>query len=322
MLRMLPDDNEDPSSTVAPGVAGAQERPESRNPPSSSGGGLIERAKSLIFGNNGGNRNDNALREAIEEYIEETPDSEADEVSAHERQLLSNILHLRDVKVYDIMVPRADISAIEVDTAKDELLEIMAEKQFSRFPVYRGTLDEVLGTVHIKDIITAMAKGRKIRLKDLLTDIPIVSPSLPILDLLLEMRRTRRHIALVVDEYGGIDGLVTMGDVMETIIGEIDDEHDREEAPQIVEESDGSILADARLDIEEFEQRYGAILSEEEREESDTLGGLVFAMAGRVPARGEVLTHATGMVFEVLEADPRKISRLRIRDIPKPSNDG
>lgn len=320
MHKMLPENSEDPSSITAPDPSGAQDRTE--NKPSPSAGGLIERVKSL-FGNGGNRGNDHdALREALEEYIEEPANPGTTEISAHERLLLSNILRLRDIKVYDVMVPRADIASIEIETSKDDLLDFLADKQFSRFPVYRGTLDDVLGTVHIKDVITSIAKGTKIRLKDLLTDIPVVSPSLPVLDLLLEMRKTRRHVALVVDEYGGIDGLVTMGDVMETIIGEIDDEHDRETSPQIIEEADGSVLADARLDIEVFEQRYGAILSEEEREESDTLGGLVFAMAGRVPARGEVLTHATGMVFEVLEADPRKISRLRIRDIPKPSNDG
>ncbi|MCC6598038.1 MAG: HlyC/CorC family transporter [Alphaproteobacteria bacterium] len=318
MFKMLPENDEDPPSTNGPDISGAAIRSESKN--SQNGNqSLMKRVKSL-FGHNGG-RNDNALREAIEEYIEESPDRDADEVSSHERLLFSNILDLRDIKVCDVMIPRADIAAIDVDTTKDDLLKFMAEKQYSRFPVYRDTLDDVLGTVHLKDIITAMAEGRKIRLKDFLTDIPIVSPSMPVLDLLLEMRKTRRHIALVVDEYGGIDGLVTIGDVMETIIGEIDDEHDREDAPQIIEEADGSILADARLDIEAFEDRYGAILSEEEREESDTLGGLVFAMAGRVPARGEVLTHTTGMIFEVLEADPRKISRLRIRDIPQASND-
>lgn len=323
MLKMLPENNEEPSSTSAPDSAGAADRPEAKTSPSApAGGGLLDRMKSLFGNGNGRGSDHEALREAIEEYIDEPPHPETDAVSAHERVLLSNILHLRDVRVYDVMVPRADIAAIEIETGREDLLDFLAERQFSRFPVYRGTLDDVLGTVHIKDVITAIAQGRKIRLKDLLADIPVISPSLPILDLLLEMRKTRRHIALIVDEYGGIDGLVTMGDVMEAIIGEIDDEHDRETAPQIVEEADGSILADARLDIEEFEQRFGAILSEEEREESDTLGGLVFAMAGRVPARGEVLAHATGMIFEVLEADPRRISRLRIRDIPKPSNDG
>jgi magnesium and cobalt transporter len=261
------------------------------------------------------------LRNAIEEYIDEPPPSVvADPVSAQEKLLLSNILKLRDIKVYDVMIPRADIVAIDVKTTSDELLSLLAEKQFSRIPVYRDTLDDVLGTVHLKDIMAATAKGEKVDIKKMLNEIPIVSPTLHVLDLLLEMRENRRHMVLAVDEYGGINGLVTIGDVIESIVGQMEDEHDTDAAPQIVEKEDGSILADARYDIEEFEERFGYHLSDQEREDSDTLGGLVFSMAGRIPARGEVITHKTGMVFEVLDADPRRINLLRIRNIPEPAD--
>ncbi len=259
---------------------------------------------------------DSTLRETIEELIEEPENFEHDPASAHERILLSNILKLRDISVVDVMVPRAEIIALNIDTPQEELFALLAEGQFSRIPVYRETLDDVLGTIHIKDILSALAKNEAISIHNLMSDVPIVSPAMPIPDLGWKRKKTRRHMAMVVDEYGGIDGLVTLGDVIESIVGEIDDEHDTEEPPAITQESDGSLIADARLDIEEFEECYGKILSEEEREESDTLGGLVFSIAGRIPARGEILTHDSGMIFEVLEAGPRRINRLRIRNIP------
>ena len=278
--------------------------------------GFLPRLKFLITGRK--DRGDDDLREAIEEYIVKPQGFNTDSVSTHERVLLSNILKLRDITVVDEMIPRADIVAIDVDIKQDDLLALLADLQFSRLPVYKETLDDVLGTVHVKDIVAGLSKGEKINLKEMITEIPIVSPSMPILDLVLKMRHSRRHMALVVDEYGGIDGLITIGDVIESIIGEIEDEHDTQDDPQMLEALDGSsVVADARVWLEEFERRYGHILDEEEREESDTLGGLVFYLAGRVPARGEVLTHSNGMMFEILDADPRRINRLKITRIPQ-----
>jgi magnesium and cobalt transporter len=296
------DDEDGPSSAAVPAPAAEKH-------------GFLDKIKQVF---SPPSKNDSeALREAIEEYIEEQPQAaDTDPVSVQERMLFSNILALRDITVYDVMVPRADIAALEVDCSKEQLFAFLATNNYSRFPVFKNTMDDILGSVHLKDIMAVLAQGQKIKLKTMLTDVPIVSPAMPIMDLLLVMRKTSRHMALVVDEYGGIDGLITIGDVIGTIIGEIDDEHDKDDV-QLVTNPDGSILADARLDIEEFEEKYGLILTEEEREESDTLGGLVFAMAGRVPSRGEVLTHSSGMIFEVLEADPRKISRLKIRNIPR-----
>lgn len=299
-------DSEDPSDSASPLRPKASENGHDR-------AGFLRRLKYLLKGHD---RNDNGLREAIEEYIEEPNSFNTDSVSTHERILLSNILKLRDVTVSNVMIPRADIVSIDVSVTKDELLALLAEQQYSRFPVYDGTLDEVLGTVHIKDIVAAIAQKKPIKLQDMVTEVPIVSPSMPILDLLLRMRHSRRHLALVVDEYGGIDGLVTIGDVLENIIGEIEDEHDKQENPQIIEQKDGSLLVDARVDIEEFEGKYGELLNHEEREESDTLGGLVLDVAGRVPLRGEVITHSSGMEFEIVDADPRRINRLKIRNIP------
>ena len=264
------------------------------------------------------NKPESTLRKTIEEYIEKPKSfEETPTISTQERAILSNILDLRDINVLDVMVPRADIVAIDVSITNNELFSLLAEKQFSRIPVYHETLDEVLGTVHIKDIMASIAKGLDINIKNLITELPVVSPSMSLLDLVLKMRQSRRHMVMVIDEYGGIDGLVTIGDIIESIIGEIDDEHDTNSNPEMLKESDGSITADGRVNIEEFEERFGTLLSKEEREESDTLGGLVSDIAGHMPTRGEILTHKTGMIFEVIDADPRRINKLRITNIPK-----
>lgn len=269
-------------------------------------------------------KSDTTLREAIEEFIEINENGEQTEVNLHERTLISNVLKLRDLTVVDVMIPRADIIAIDIATTQKDLLALLSSKQFSRLPVYRETLDDVAGTVHIKDILSHLSQGKEIKVEELLRDVPIISPSMQVLDLMLMMKKMKKHMAMVVDEFGGIDGLVTVGDVIEAIVGEIDDEHDIHEDPQMIEDPDGSVLIDGRVDLEEFEERFGQLLTEEEREEVDTIGGLVFSMAGRVPARGEILSHdSTGMVFKVIDADPRRVNRVKIKNIPLPdeSND-
>lgn len=259
-----------------------------------------------------------SLREVIEEYIEDHNNGEDIDptVALHEKTLISNILNLQDMSVIDVMIPRADIVAIDIESSQDELMALLEEKQFSRIPVYRENNDNILGTVHIKDILSALAAKKDIHLKELLRDVPVVSPSLPVLDLMLLMQRQKKHMVLVVDEYGGIDGLVTVGDVIESIVGEIDDEFDQDIEPTLENTKEGTIIADARYDLEDFEEEYGKIFSEEEHEENDTLGGVVFFVAGRIPARGEVIQHESGMSFEVVEADQRRISKLRIKNIP------
>jgi magnesium and cobalt transporter len=259
---------------------------------------------------------DTSLREALEEYIDQ-PVGGTPSVTAHEKSLIANILKLRNYTVTDVMIPRADIVALEVDTPHEEVLKLLAEKQYSRLPVYRDTLDKVLGTVHIKDMSAKLAQGERIEIKTLIRETMFVSPAMHVLDLLLQMRQSRRHLVMVVDEFGGIDGLVTIGDVIEAIIGEIDDEHEMDDGPLMTEDGENAFTVDARMSIESFEERFGRVLSDAQREESDTLGGLIFSIAGRVPARGEVLTHDNGMVFEVLEADPRRVNRVRISNIPQ-----
>lgn len=262
-------------------------------------------------------RSQNTSGNGLEEFIPEVDDEKDQTVSPEERELISNILKLRNINVVNIMVPRAEIVAIEEGISQTELLSLLSQRQVSRLPVYRGTLDEVLGTIHIKDILAVIARGKNIHIPDLITEVPIVSPAMSILDLLWTMQEESRHMALVVDEYGGIDGLVTIGDIIETITGEVEDEHDRqEEEPKIIMQPDGSLVADSRVDIESFEEEYGKLFTSEERDESDTLGGIVCFLAGRVPARGEILKHPSGMVFEVLDADPKRVEMLKVRNIP------
>jgi CBS domain containing-hemolysin-like protein len=273
----------------------------------------------LFRGRNG----ESALRETIDEIIEEIEEGEDDESGAtpitdDERNMLANLLTLRHQTAYDVMVPRADIVAVEADVELDELLELMGRVGHSRLPVYRGTLDDVVGLVHIKDVLPLAGGQKPLDLASVTRKVLFVAPSMRVLDLLLEMRQSRVHMALVVDEFGGIDGLITIEDLVEEIVGEITDEHDVQEGPKLLPRDDGSLLADGRTTIEEFEEQVGPVLSEEEREEDiDTLGGLVFSLAGRVPARGELLVHPhSNITFEVLQADPRRVHRLKVTNLP------
>ncbi|WP_193366682.1 hemolysin family protein [Pelagibius marinus] len=293
-----------------------------------SGLGLWQRFRNFLKGRQG----EAHLRETLEEIIDEIKEVEGEDdsaqpISSDERVMLSNILRLRHLTAYDVMVPRADIVAVDLDTPIDELIDLMSGAGHSRLPVYRDTLDEVVGIVHIKDVLHHMKDGADARpfdLVDLVRRILVVAPSMRVLDLLLEMRLSRVHMALVVDEFGGIDGLITIEDLVEEIVGEIEDEHDVAVGPKLIERPDGSLIADARTTIEEFEDKVGPVLSEEEREEDiDTLGGLLFSLAGRVPDRGELVKHPpSGITFEVLEADPRRVKRLRLRNVtPRPADD-
>lgn len=260
----------------------------------------------------------NSLRNALEEYVEDSNGDTDTPAASHEKILIGNILKLHDLSAADVMIPRADITAISLDASQEELLSLIAEQQFSRLPVYKETLDHIVGSIHIKEILLTLAAKKDIVIRDLMRNVPIISPAMPVLDLLLMMKQQKRHMVMVIDEHGGIDGLVTIGDLIETIVGEIDDEYDHDDTPGFVKNKDGSVTADARLDIDDFEEEFGEILSEDEREDIDTLGGLVFYTAGRVPARGEIITHPNGMVMEIIDADPRRVHRLLIKNIPAP----
>lgn len=258
-----------------------------------------------------------SVRDALEELIEDRDDAEIP-IDEHERQLLGNILHLRDVTAYDVMVPRADIVAVEAKTTLEALIALFIECGHSRLPVYRRSLDDVIGMVHIKDLLEVMGKGKPFNLPRMARRVQFVAPSMRVTDLLLEMRLRRAHLALVVDEYGGIDGLVTIEDLVEQIVGEIEDEHDQDEDPEMQARPDGAVEADGRTPIAEFEEHMGQLLTDEEREEVETLGGLVSFVAGRVPSRGELIVHSAGLEFEVLDADPRRVKRLLVRRMATP----
>jgi CBS domain containing-hemolysin-like protein len=266
------------------------------------------------------------LRELIEDALAR---SKSDTLSAQERSMLRRALRFGKLTVEDVMVPRADVIAVDESTTVAELMHVFREAEHSRLPVYRETLDDPRGMIHIRDLMSwitteAEAGGagldlNKVDLKRTVATINItrellyVPASMLVLDLLLKMQTTRLHLALVVDEYGGTDGLVSIEDLIEEVVGEIADEHDVEDGPLIKSDSKPGLVADARAPIEELEKQLGlALVSDDEREDIDTLGGLAFSIAGRIPARGDRVRHASGVEFEVLEADRRRIKKLRI----------
>lgn len=264
-----------------------------------------------------------SVRDRVEELIEGREEQgdgsapDASDLDTHERALLSNVLRLRGATAYDIMVPRADIMAMPEDFSLDQAVQMIQKDGHSRYPIYRESLDDIVGMVHIKDVFAAIGQAgqdRPFDLRAILRKPLFVVPSIPVLDLLLQMRQQRMHMALVVDEYGGIDGLVTIEDLVETIVGDISDEHDEVSAPQMTERPDGTVELDARMPIADFEAQFGPVMTDEERAaDIDTVGGLVFTLAGRVPAKGELVSHPSGLEFRILDADPRRIRRLRVR---------
>lgn len=262
---------------------------------------------------------DDKLREAIEEYIEdaESGEDEGDASSKQERYLISNIFKLRDCRATDVMIPRADIAGIELDAERDVLLEAFSSTQYGRLIVYKETLDNVVGFVHVKDVFQKVIEGAEFTIKDIVKEIPIVSPALPVMELLLFMQQSKKHIGLVIDEFGGTDGLVTIGDVMEAIVGDMDDEYDHSEQPNLVYVRERSCYyCDARYDIDDFLAELDVELPEEDKDEIDTVGGLLFYYTGRVPLRGEILKfEELGLKFEIVDADPRRVYKLKISKI-------
>lgn len=253
-----------------------------------------------------------AARDPLEELIEEREEAEIP-LGNDERVLLANILELRNRSAEDVMVPRADIVAVDSDASLDVVVELITKTGHSRIPVYRDTLDDAVGMIHIKDILAWRGEDAHFRPAKVLRQVLFIAPSMEVLELLLEMRVKRCHMALVVDEFGGVDGLVTIEDVVEEIVGEIEDEHSQGSEPSVVRRPDGSLDMDARAPVETLADHFAGTLSEEEQEDIDTVGGLVVSLAGRVPIRGELIAHPAGLEFEILDADPRRLKRLRVR---------
>jgi CBS domain containing-hemolysin-like protein len=281
-----------------------------------NGKSLLHRLAHLVRRGHG----TNGMRESLEEVIEES-DRQSTELSPQERRMLSNLLNFGELRVGDVMVPRADIVAVEEQTSVRELIESLRKEQHSRLPIYRETLDDPIGLVHIKDLLSLVELGEDgtmhwpdVPISRIRRNLLFVPASMPALDLLLQMQSSHMHLALVIDEYGGTDGLVSIEDLVEEIVGDIDDEHDVAEAPQLKALPDGGWEADARLDLDDFREQTGIDLSPSgDDEEIDTLGGLVVSLLGRLPQRGEIIPHPSGIEFEVLEADPRRVKRLRLR---------
>ena len=270
-------------------------------------------------------RGEPGLRHSIAALVKEADDAAgsegepgSSELDRQERALLANVLRLRGITADDVMIPRADIVAMPVDISLDEALDMMRRENHSRMPVYRAQLDDIVGMIHVKDLIAYVGTSEAFRMEPLLRQPLMVAPQLPVLDLLLQMRQRHVHLALVIDEYGGIDGLVTIEDLIETIVGDISDEHDEPTVNMMRDRPDGTLDVDARTPVAAFEEKVGPVLTREEREaEIETVGGLVFRLAGHVPTRGEVVTHEGGMVFRILDSDARHIRRVRVRLPPR-----
>ncbi len=283
-----------------------------------------------------GLRQSASIRGDIEEALAEA--GTTDDFSPREREMLKNVLGLRAQRVYDVMVPRADIVSVPIDTGLGDLLRIFRTAGHSRLPAYSETLDDPRGMIHIRDFIDFIAAraekvpgGRRKKIPvgvpdlgkvdltmplsaaKILRPVLFVPPSMPALDLLVKMQTTRTHMALVIDEYGGTDGLVSIEDLVEIVVGNIEDEHDLDETPMIMPMADGSFVIDARANLEDVSKVINIeLMNEDIAEDVETIGGLVGALAGRVPIRGEIISNHDMLEFEILDADPRRLKRVRV----------
>src|SRR5437868_9305566 len=266
--------------------------------------------RALIFGDD----NETTLRDEIEEAIDEAEESRpvAGDLTPTERQMLRNLLHFGEQTAGDICVTRGDIIAVPSDIGFDELVRAFADAGHSRLPVYGDSLDEVIGMLHIKDVFMACVDPSRDRSIAALMREPLFVPdSMGVIELLARMRSQRIHLAIVVDEFGGTEGLVTIEDVVEEIVGEIEDEHDEAEGGMLTMLDEGLWEADARVELEELATAVDPRLSSDE-DEVDTLGGLVFLLAGHIPVKGECVTHPSGWKLEAVDSDPRRIIRVRL----------
>jgi CBS domain containing-hemolysin-like protein len=275
------------------------------------GGRLWKGLRDMLFGAD----SEPTLRDQIEEAIEEHEGepAEAGDLSQIERQMVRNLLHFGERNVRDVAVPRADIIAIDEAASFDAVVAAFAEAGHSRLPVYRGSLDTVVGMVHVKDVFAILATGgpRPDGIAGLIREPRYVPTSMGVLDLLAEMRATRTHLAIVVDEYSGTEGLVTIEDLVEEIVGDIEDEHDEAPVAALIALGDGVWDADARAELEDVAAELDPRLAEVE-EDVDTLGGLTFVLAGHVPQPGEIVEHASGWRIEVVDGDQRHVTRVRL----------
>lgn len=276
-------------------------------------GGIWRGIRTLLFGDEQEETLRDRIEEAIDEHEEEGGRAPAGDLAPIERQMLKNLLHFGERDAGDMGVPRADIVAVEEATSFAGLVRLFAEAGHSRLPVYRDELDTIIGMVHIKDVFAILATGapEPESIAGLIRQPLYVPQSMGALDLLAQMRSSRTHLAVVLDEYSGTEGLITIEDLIEEIVGEIEDEHDEAPTALLVPIDGGGWDADARAELEDVAETIDPRLGEVD-EDVDTLGGLAFVLAGHVPEPGECLTHASGWKLEVVAADSRKVTRLRL----------
>lgn len=309
-------------------AASRPHRPEGDHPLSANGTkpGLWTRLKALF------SRRSASLRDDLHEALRDESVNGDDMFSAGERSLIQNVLKLSQVRVDDVMVPRADIEAVDIADSVAHLVDEFRRAEHSRLPVFEDNLDRIVGMVHIKDLVAKLSEpapqnstsGLPVKLRssvlksrigraDLIRKVLYVPPSMPVSDLLQSMQATRVHMAIVVDEYGGTDGLVTIEDLLETVVGDIEDEHDEDDADLVRQIADGVYMADARVELDALAEMIGPPFDPGRHgDEVDTLGGLLFNLLGRVPVRGEVISRLRGFEFEVVQADPRRIKKVKI----------
>ena len=252
----------------------------------------------------------------IKEDLETVLDNKSkntDGISKQERIMLMNILKIDEILARDIMIPRAEIIAVEESISFEEVIKIFVDGAHSRIPIYHEQLDNITGMLHIKDLVKYQTENdtKNNFIDNIKKEILHIPPSMPALDLLIKMQLTRLHMGVVIDEYGGVDGLITMEDVIEEITGEIEDEHDAKDISMLIKLSTNTFESNARLPIEELEKIAQIKLSKDD-DEADTIGGLVVSIAGRVPQRGEIIKHESGILFTILDADPRRIKTIKI----------
>lgn len=249
------------------------------------------------------------FRDALEDLIEENGESNT-ELDIEEKNLIGNVMNLRDLTAHDLMVPRADIVAVSTNMKPGEVAEEFRKSGHTKLPLYKASLDDVSGFIHLKDVQDKTAE----QLVQAKQNVLFVAPSMRALDLLLQMRLTRIPLAVVIDEFGGVDGLVTTHDIIDELIGNLESEL-AELNNDLTRLSDGSAIVNARMDIEHFEQLFSVTVSDKALEEEDveTIGGLITYLAGRVPSTKEIVTHPTGIEFEILEADPRRVKKIKVR---------
>ena len=260
------------------------------------------------------NTGNNNLKQSIETVLDN--DLKGTEgISKHERLMLLNILKIDGIRSSDIMIPRADIGAVELNDSFEKVLEVFIKEAHSRVPIYEKNLDNIIGMIHIKDLVNYQNQKKMETnfLQDLKREILEIPPSMPVLDLLLKMQLTRLHMGIVIDEYGCTDGLVTIEDVIEEITGEIEDEHDEKNLPMLIKSSLNTFEASARIEIDELQKVTNVeFLNSYDNDDVDTLGGLIFSLTGRVPQRGEIIKHTSGTTFEIKDADPMKIKSVKV----------